>query len=127
MTGITGGAPIRSRPEGRPAPETVLAALPAGTHVLVMSHDHAEDFLLCDAALPRDDLGSVGLIGSRAKWTRFRTRLLDEGHAEAVVDRIACPIGLPGVPGKEPAVIAISVAADLLTTLAASDRAAGRC
>lgn len=108
-----------------PAPESVLAALPAGTHVLVMSHDHAEDFLLCDAALRRHDLGSVGLIGSRAKWARFRKRLLDEGHAEADVDRIACPIGLPGVPGKEPAVIAISVAADLLRTLAAADRAAG--
>lgn len=104
-----------------PAPETVLAALPAGAHVLIMSHDHAEDFILCDAALRRDDLGSVGLIGSRAKWSRFRARLQEEGHSDAALERITCPIGLPGIPGKAPAVIAVSVAADLLRTLAASD------
>ena len=32
-------------------PELVLAELPPGTHVLVMTHDHAEDAALCDAAL----------------------------------------------------------------------------
>ncbi|MFI7483918.1 xanthine dehydrogenase accessory protein XdhC [Kocuria sp. M1R5S2] len=103
-----------------PAPERVLAALPAGAHVLVMSHDHAEDLVLCDAALRRDDLGSVGLIGSRAKRTRFRARLRGEGHDEAAVNRIVCPIGLPDVPGKAPAVVAVSVAADLLRVLGES-------
>ncbi|MFI7584627.1 xanthine dehydrogenase accessory protein XdhC [Kocuria sp. M1N1S27] len=101
-----------------PVPENVLAGLPAGAHVLIMSHDHAEDFVLCDAALRRDDLGTVGLIGSRAKWARFRQRLRAEGHAESTVDRITCPIGLPEIPGKAPAVIAISVAARLLQDLA---------
>ncbi|MFI7582819.1 xanthine dehydrogenase accessory protein XdhC [Kocuria sp. M1N1S27] len=100
-----------------PAPETVLAALPARAHVLIMSHDHAEDLILCDAALRRDDLGTVGLIGSSAKWSRFRVRLREEGHDDAALDRVACPIGLPGIPGKAPAVIAVSVAADLLRTL----------
>lgn len=103
-----------------PAPENVLAGLPAGADVLIMSHDHAEDFILCDAALRRDDLGSVGLIGSRAKWTRFRARLREEGHGDAALERIACPIGLPGIPGKAPAVIAISVAAELLGRFGAS-------
>ncbi|MGX5358889.1 xanthine dehydrogenase accessory protein XdhC [Kocuria sp. KH4] len=103
-----------------PAPENVLAGLPAGAHVLIMSHDHAEDLVLCDAALRRGDLGTVGLIGSRAKWARFRQRLCAEGHPEGAVDRITCPIGLPGIPGKAPAVIAISVAAALLRDLAGS-------
>ena len=102
-----------------PVPENVLAGLPAGAHVLIMSHDHAEDFVLCDAALRRDDLGSVGLIGSRAKWSRFRARLRAEGHSDAALERIACPIGIPGIPGKAPAVIAISVAADLLVRFGA--------
>ncbi|RKQ35353.1 xanthine dehydrogenase accessory protein XdhC [Kocuria tytonis] len=97
-----------------PAPESVLAGLPAGAHVLIMSHDHAEDFLLCDAALRRGDLGSVGLIGSSAKWARFRKRLREEGHTEAAVRRIRCPIGLPDVPGKSPAAIAVSVTGQLL-------------
>ncbi|GEO96146.1 xanthine dehydrogenase accessory protein XdhC [Kocuria turfanensis] len=107
-----------------PVPENVLAGLPAGAHVLIMSHDHAEDFVLCDAALRRGDLGTVGLIGSRAKWARFRQRLRAEGHPESTVDRITCPIGLPGVPGKAPAVIAISVAASLLRDLTGAPAAA---
>lgn len=93
--------------------EQVLERLPAGAHVLIMTHDHAEDFALCDAALRIPGLGSVGLIGSGAKWARFRARLADSGHDAMVIDRIECPIGLPEVAGKEPAVIAIAVAAAL--------------
>ena len=100
-----------------PVPDTVLGNLPPGTHVLIMTHDHAEDFLLCDAALRRTDLGTVGLIGSRAKWSRFRQGLLGEGHTVTAIDRISCPIGLPEITGKAPAVIAISVAARLLQAI----------
>ncbi|WP_409465623.1 xanthine dehydrogenase accessory protein XdhC [Amycolatopsis sp. GA6-003] len=95
-------------------PETVLSELPAGTHVLIMTHDHAEDIALCDAALRSGTCGSIGLIGSAGKWSRFRKRLTDLGHDEAALSRITTPIGLPGLTGKEPAVIAVSVAADLL-------------
>ncbi|WP_332839444.1 xanthine dehydrogenase accessory protein XdhC [Brevibacterium antiquum] len=94
--------------------EEVLVGLPAGTHVLIMTHDHAEDLHLCDAVLTRGDLGSIGLIGSSAKWQRFRKNLIAEGHTPEVVDTIDCPIGLPDLPGKQPATIALSVAADLL-------------
>ena len=100
-----------------PAPETVLQALPVGAHVYIMTHDHAEDFLLCDAALRRGGL-DVGLIGSSAKWTRFRQRLRAEGHDD--VDSIRCPIGLPGIGGKAPAAIAVAVAAELLGRLGSS-------
>ncbi|MFF4186372.1 xanthine dehydrogenase accessory protein XdhC [Streptomyces sp. NPDC001691] len=101
-------------------PEEVLEELPRGTHVLIMTHDHAEDAALCDAVLRTSHLGSVGLIGSAAKWARFRKRLSAEGgHAEATIDRIKTPIGLTGITGKQPAVIALSVAADLLRTLEA--------
>ena len=106
-----------------PVPELVLGSLPAGTHVLVMTHDHAEDFALCDEALRCAGLGSIGLIGSAAKWSRFRTGLAVEGHPEATIDRIRCPIGLSGPTptSKVPAAIAVSVAAELLTLVA--DRA----
>ncbi|MFF0473843.1 xanthine dehydrogenase accessory protein XdhC [Streptomyces sp. NPDC004284] len=96
-------------------PEEVLEELPPGTHVLIMTHDHAEDAALCDAALRTPRLGSIGLIGSAAKWARFRRRLAVEGgHDEADIDRIKTPIGLADLSGKEPATIAVSVAADLL-------------
>ncbi len=111
----------RTRVHQSPVPELALGSVPQGTHVLVMTHDHAEDFALCDAALRCTHLGTVGLIGSAAKWARFRSGLLVEGHDEASVDRIRCPIGLPGLPGKEPPAIAVSVAAELLQ-LCAADR-----
>ena len=100
-------------------PELVLGELPRGCHVLVLTHDHAEDAALVDAALrlvAGDDarLATIGLIGSSAKWARFRALLLREGHAETALARVTTPIGLPGLTGKEPAVIAVGVAARLL-------------
>jgi len=97
-------------------PELVLAELPPGTHVLVMTHDHAEDAALCDAALRSVHLGTVGLIGSAAKWVRFQAKLTDEGHSPEAIARITTPIGLPELTGKDPATIAVGVAADLLLT-----------
>ncbi|MGS0684989.1 xanthine dehydrogenase accessory protein XdhC [Nakamurella sp. GG22] len=97
--------------------EQVLERLPRGAHVLIMTHDHAEDFALCDAAVRLPHLGSIGLIGSSSKWTGFRRRLRAEGHADAVIDRITSPIGMPGIAGKEPAVIAVSVACSLVLSM----------
>jgi xanthine dehydrogenase accessory factor len=98
-------------------PESVIGELPTGSHVLIMTHDHVEDLALCDVALGRRDLGSIGLIGSSGKWARFRRRLASEGghHAETIA-QVRTPIGLPDIEGKEPATIAVSVAADLLRT-----------
>jgi xanthine dehydrogenase accessory factor len=109
-------------------PELVLGELPRGSHLLVLTHDHAEDAALIDAALRlvADDAGrlaTIGLIGSSAKWTRFRAILLREGHTESALERVTTPIGLPGLTGKEPAVIAVGVAAWLL--VAFQERAAG--
>jgi xanthine dehydrogenase accessory factor len=98
-------------------PELVLGELPTGSHVLIMTHDHAEDAALCDAALRCGHLGSIGLIGSTVKWSRFARKLAAEGHDEAALARITTPIGLPDITGKQPATIAVSVAADLLRRL----------
>ena len=94
--------------------EQVLDRLPPGAHVVIMTHDHAEDFALCDNALRLPGLGSIGLIGSSAKWSGFRRRLADAGHEPTVIDRIRCPIGTPEITGKDPAVIAIGVAGELV-------------
>jgi len=83
-----------------------------------MTHDHAEDYALCDAALRLPQpLGSIGLIGSAAKWTRFAAQLAGAGHVPQAIGRITCPIGQPGITGKDPAVIAVAVAAALLPAL----------
>ncbi len=92
--------------------------LAAGSAVLIMSFSHAEDLDIVAACLQRQreqrDLGFTGLIGSRTKWATFRHRLELRGFNADELARITCPIGLPGIAGKEPAVIAASVVAQLL-------------
>ena len=98
--------------------EQVLEQLPRGAHVVIMTHDHAEDYALCDAVLRLSQpLGSIGLIGSSAKWTHFQEMLAAHGHGPEEIARITCPIGQPGLTGKEPAVIAVAVAAALLQVM----------
>jgi xanthine dehydrogenase accessory factor len=105
--------------------EQVLEQLPRGAHVVIMTHDHAEDYALCDAALRLNQpLGGIGLIGSAAKWTRFQAQLAAAGHSPAAIARITCPIGQPGITGKDPAVIAVAVASALLSVFDARSDAA---
>ena len=102
-----------------PVPELALGQVPTGTHVLVMTHDHAEDLAICDAALRSPHLASIGLIGSAAKWRRFQKRLLLEGHTD--LHRITTPIGIPEITAKDPASVALSVAAWLAGEFARAD------
>lgn len=97
-----------------PVPESALADLPPGAHVLIMTHDHVEDLAICDTALRTDALASIGLIGSRSKWARFRQQLREAGHDEATLARVTTPIGIAGIRSKDPAAIAVSVAARVL-------------
>lgn len=112
------GLPANVRCEHSDPVQAAVADLPAGASVLVMSFSHAEDLDVVAACLARQrrrgDLAFVGLIGSRSKWATFRHRLAERGFAEDELARVTCPIGLAGIAGKEPAVIAASVAAQLL-------------
>ena len=95
-------------------PVDAVAHIEPAAEVLVMTHDHDLDFALCDALLRRADLSFIGLIGSRTKARRFDKRLAAAGHDDGARNRLVCPIGLPGLGGKHPGEIAISVAAQLL-------------
>lgn len=97
-----------------PVPEAGLALLPPGAHVLIMTHDHVEDLAIVDTALRTDGVGSIGLIGSRSKWARFQKQLREAGHDDAALARVTTPIGIPGIRSKDPAAIAVSVAARIL-------------
>lgn len=111
------GGPAILVPRQSLIPEQALATAPSGAHVLVMTHDHAEDFAICDAALRDPRVATIGLIGSAAKWARFRRMLLAEGHDGAAVDAIRCPVGSGTLRGKEPAVVAVDVAVAVLREL----------
>ncbi|MGZ8360307.1 MAG: xanthine dehydrogenase accessory protein XdhC [Allosphingosinicella sp.] len=109
-----------SRPEAAETPGVVLAdedalvacagEAPGNGAVVIMTHDHALDYRLTAAAL-----GSrarfVGLIGSRTKRASFLARLAADG---VDAGRLTCPIGLPGIDGREPETIAIATLAQLL-------------
>lgn len=95
-------------------PVREVEAAPAGAAVLVMTHSHPLDLAVTAAALARLDLPFVGLIGSATKRARFRGRLRALGIPEARIAALACPIGIPGIAGKAPAIIAASVAAQVL-------------
>ena len=96
-------------------PEMVIADLPPGAIVLILTHDHALDFLIATEALKRDDLAYVGMIGSASKRASFAGHFRRDGNDPALLDRLTLPIGGERVKDKRPAVIAAMVAAELLS------------
>lgn len=110
-----------SRPEMAEAPGVFLsdeaemvagaAEAPEGSAVVIMTHDHGLDYRLIAAALG-GRARFVGLIGSKTKRAGFLSRLAADG---VDAERLTCPIGLPGIDGREPEVIAIATLAQLLS------------
>ena len=103
-------------------PATTVMDAPRGTRFLVMTHSHPLDYALCKAVLERNERAWIGVIGSKSKGARFRSRLLHDGLSRDQSARLVCPIGVDGVDSKLPAVIAVSVATQLLQTFEASAR-----
>ncbi|CAN5749805.1 xanthine dehydrogenase accessory protein XdhC [soil metagenome] len=97
---------------------SAVRELAPGSSVLIMSFSHAEDLDVVAACLLRQralgDLSFIGLIGSKTKWAVFRRRLEERGFNEQELAQVTCPIGIAGITGKEPEVIAVAVAAQLL-------------
>ena len=105
-------------------PQYAVERAPSGAAFLVMTHSHALDLTLCEKILRRSDFSYFGLIGSATKRAKFVKRLQARGFSADVIDRMVCPIGLPGLPGKHPGEIAVAVAAQLL--MGSAKYAAGR-
>jgi xanthine dehydrogenase accessory factor len=101
--------------EATDTPEAIAASAPRGTSFLVMTHSHALDQRLCEAILARDSADWFGLIGSLTKRRQFEHRLRARGCQPGRIDAMVCPIGVAGVNGKQPAVIAIAVVAQLFS------------
>jgi xanthine dehydrogenase accessory factor len=95
-------------------PVAELLAAPAGSFALAMTHSHALDFEIVDAALRDRRFAYVGLIGSASKRARFAKRLRDGGVAEQDIAGLVCPIGVAGIRSKHPSAIALATAAQLL-------------
>jgi xanthine dehydrogenase accessory factor len=104
-----------------PAPAAGIAQAPAGALAIVMTHSHPLDYDITLAALKRGTFAYVGLIGSRTKRARFMSWARQMNAAQSELDRLICPIGIPEIKGRQPAVIAASIAAQILAAGAAPD------
>lgn len=98
-------------------PETEVAMIRPGGAAVILTHDHALDFLIARQALARPNLAYVGMIGSATKRATFARFLTREDAPADLIDRLILPIGGTGLRDKRPAVIAALVAAELLTVL----------
>jgi len=96
------------------APPAELANAPAGAFVVIMTHSHPLDLEIVAEALRLEKFGFVGLIGSATKRARFLSQMRAAGLTEPMLAKLVCPIGIKGIMGKEPAVIAASTVAQLL-------------
>ena len=115
--------PAHVRCEHSDPVQGAVPTLQSGSRVLIMSFSHAEDLDVVAACLTRQrqqgDLPFIGLIGSQTKWATFRHRLQDRGYSAQELAQVTCPIGIPGIVGKQPEVIAVAVAAQILQTMTA--------
>jgi xanthine dehydrogenase accessory factor len=108
-----------------PILDGVVQDLPSGSHVVVMTHDHAEDLFVLEMCLKRNDLRFIGLIGSEGKWQNFKHKLLSQGFTLADLSRITTPIGIPEISSKRPEAIAIATAAQLMPYLIPASKSKG--
>lgn len=98
-----------------PMPEAVVRDAPPGSSFVILTHDHALDFLIAAEALKRDDAAYVGMIGSKTKRATFRNWLSRESGRPELFDGLVCPIGGTAVKDKRPAVIATLAAAEIMS------------
>lgn len=97
-----------------PVPEAVVRAAPRGSAFVILTHDHALDFLIALEALGRADSAYVGMVGSASKRARFARWFLAEGGARSALERLVLPIGAQGLGDKRPEVIAALAAAEIM-------------
>ncbi|MBL8591359.1 MAG: xanthine dehydrogenase accessory protein XdhC [Devosia sp.] len=106
-------------------PEAVVRSAPQGSGFVILTHDHALDFLIAAEALQRADAPYIGMVGSKTKKARFRSWYLGEGYPAATLDRLVLPIGGKAFPhglgDKRPEVIAALAAAEILVHIGARE------
>ena len=101
-------------------PESLVDGAAPGAAFVVLTHDHALDFLIVKQALARRDAAYVGMIGSKTKRATYHNWHRDHGGVPEDCERLVCPIGGSAVADKRPQVIAALVAAEIMTALFAA-------
>ncbi len=107
-------------------PEAVVRSAPPGSAYVIVTHDHALDFLIANEALARTDSAYVGMVGSRTKRARFARWFADQGGDPRVLERLILPIGAQGLGDKRPSVIAALAAAEIMVHIGGREVSNGR-
>jgi xanthine dehydrogenase accessory factor len=107
-----------------PLPEAEVRSAPPGSAFVVLTHDHALDFIIAAEALMRGDAAYVGMIGSKTKRISFERWCAKSSAPVGDTVPLVCPIGAMGSDDKRPEVIAAFVAAEVIARLTEA-RAAG--
>jgi xanthine dehydrogenase accessory factor len=97
-----------------PMPEAVVRSALRGSAYIILTHDHALDFMIAAEALKRNDSPYIGMVGSRTKRAKFRSWYLADGGTPEAVERLVLPIGDFGLVDKRPEVIAALAAAEIM-------------
>ena len=95
-------------------PEAVVRSAPKGSSYVILTHDHALDFMIAAEALKRGDAPYIGMVGSRTKRAKFTSWYVGEGGERDAVRRLVLPIGAFGLVDKRPEVIAALAAAEIM-------------
>ena len=97
-------------------PEEDIKSAPRGSAYVILTHDHALDFILCGAALDRHDAKYVGMIGSKTKRVKFK-KWYQVNYDNNLIKDFTCPIGNLKNQDKRPSIIASFVAAEVIDML----------
>ena len=97
-------------------PEEDIKSAPRGSAYVILTHDHALDFILCGAALDRHDAKYVGMIGSKTKRVKFK-KWYQVNYDNNLIRDFTCPIGNVKNQDKRPSIIASFVAAEVIDML----------
>jgi xanthine dehydrogenase accessory factor len=106
-------------------PEAVVRSAPPGSAYVILTHDHALDFLIANEALARDDSPYVGMVGSRTKRAKFSSWFVEQGGDKQALGRLILPIGAQGLGDKRPSVIAALAAAEIMVHIRAREVSVG--
>jgi xanthine dehydrogenase accessory factor len=115
---VLAGLPENCRVLHLEDPAEAVADAPAGAAYIILTHSHALDYRLAEAALERRDAAYVGMIGSRTKRKRFEAQFLRNAGTNAMLGELTCPIGGADVDDKRPEIIASLTAAELIRCFA---------
>lgn len=100
-------------------PEAVIKTAKPKSAFVVLTHDHALDFIIVQAALARSDAAYIGMIGSKTKRASFNSWYKQENGHDGDLEKLTCPIGgksiySKSVGDKRPEIIAALAVSEII-------------